>query len=86
MSPMPGKKGRSGAPGVSKAAGPGRAPKGARIEVGAPIFVSETTTEGAYTDIGRGKVVEVVRSGTDRILVIERADGRGKIRLLVVGN
>jgi hypothetical protein len=66
---MPGVKGRSGAPGVSRDAGPGRLPKKFTLEFGKQYAVSQVVN-GKFNPIELATVVELDR----KVIVLETAD------------
>lgn len=67
---MAGKKGRSGAPGQTRLAGPGRPPKSATLRLGDGIGLRV----GAGTMLQIGEVVEIKR-GIPRTVVIDLRNG-----------
>lgn len=64
---MPGVKGRSGAPGVSREAGPGRLPRKFTLELGKKYGVSQKTADGYFLPMKLLTVVEIDR----KIIVLE---------------
>jgi hypothetical protein len=66
---MPGVKGRSGAPGVSREAGPGRLPKKFTLELGKQYAVSQVVN-GKFNPIKLATVVELDR----KVIVLETSD------------
>jgi hypothetical protein len=67
---MPGVKGHSGAPGVSRKAGPGRLPKKFTLELGKQYAVSQKSADGKFWPIELATVVELDR----KVIVLETAD------------
>jgi hypothetical protein len=67
---MPGVKGRSGAPGVSREAGPGRLPKKFTLELGKKYAMSQKTADGYFLPMELLTVVEIDR----KVIVLETAD------------
>jgi hypothetical protein len=76
-----GKAGRSGAPGVTRPAGPGRKPTKAVIHAGDSLMISQVCPDG-MADLGRGQA-SVTRIGNSRLITIPQADG-SEIRILLV--
>lgn len=68
---MAGVKGRSGAPGVTRKAGPGALPKKFAIEIGKQYAISQKTVDGKFLPIQIGTVVELDR----KVIVLELQDG-----------
>lgn len=66
---MAGVKGRSGAPGVSREAGPGRLPKKFALELGKQYAVSQVVN-GKFTPIELATVIELDR----KVIVLETSD------------
>jgi len=66
---MPGVKGKSGAPGVSREAGPGRLPKKFTLELGKQYAVSQVVN-GKFNPIELATVIELDR----KIIVLETQD------------
>lgn len=67
---MPGVKGRSGAPGVTRKAGPGALPKKFTLELGGQYGLSTTTADGKFLPLQLATVVELDR----KIIVLETPD------------
>lgn len=70
---MSGKKGRSGAPGVSRPAGPGRNPQTATIRAGNPIMATRVYPDGTER-VGTG-VATIERVSTERVVRVQLDDG-----------
>jgi hypothetical protein len=68
-----GKKGRSGAPGVTRPAGPGRNPKTATIRAGNPVSATRVFAAGVE-HIGTGTAT-IERVSTERVVRIALEDG-----------
>lgn len=66
---MPGVKGKSGAPGVSREAGPGRLPKKFTLELGKQYAISQKIN-GKFNPIELATVIELDR----KVIVLETAD------------
>jgi hypothetical protein len=64
---MPGVKGKSGAPGVSREAGPGRLPKKFTLELGKKYAMSQKTGDGYFLPMKLLTVVEIDR----KVIVLE---------------
>lgn len=87
MAGKPGKggvKGRSGAPGRTKPAGPGRQPTKATLEQGTIVMLSQVWPNGEHADLGRGLVGQVKRinDSSDRVVTIPQEDG-SEIRIVI---
>lgn len=67
---MPGIKGRSGAPGISREAGPGRLPKKFTLELGKQYAMSQKTADGHFLPMELLTVVELDR----KVIVLETQD------------
>lgn len=68
---MPGVKGKSGAPGVSRPAGPGRLPQKFTLELGKRYGISRKDSNGKFLPIQLATVAEIDRKTT----VLEFDDG-----------
>jgi hypothetical protein len=76
-----GKAGRSGAPGKTRPAGPGRNPTKAIIRAGDNLMISQVYP-GGMADLGRGRA-SVTRIGNSRLITVLQADG-SEIRIVLV--